>query len=149
MRLKPLSQSGPFTFYAADTTMSLEIPLGQPAVSAGFPSPAEDYVDLKLDLNKHLVQHPAATFYVRVKGSSMQNAGINDNDMLIVDRSLEPKNNAIAVCVVNGEFTVKRLRKVKGDLFLMPENPSFKPLKVGADSGFEVWGMVAYIIHKT
>src|SRR3989339_560627 len=113
MRLKTLTASGPLTFYAADTAATLELPLVQPKVSAGFPSPADDYIDLKLDLNKHLVSHPAATFYVRVKGRSMEDAGIQDNDMLIVDRSLEPKNNDIAVCIVNGEFTVKRLRRVK------------------------------------
>lgn len=134
-------------FTAEDTSKAISTLYGS-GVSAGFPSPADDYVELKLDLNKYLIRHPSATFYVKVKGDSMKGAGINDGDILVVDRSLEPKNNDVAVCVIDSEFTVKKLRKTKDELYLMPENEEFKPIRVTEDNNFQVWGVVTYIIHK-
>ena len=114
---KRIYQTPSLDFYTVDNRIKLEVPFFNSPISAGFPSPAEDYVDLKLDLNKFLIKHPSATFYVRVKGDSMKNAGIFDNDILIVDKALDPKNGDIAVCVLDGEFTVKRIKKQKDQLF--------------------------------
>jgi len=117
------------------------------SVSAGFPSPAEDYIEGKLDLNKYLVKHPAATFFVKVTGNSMIDAGIHDKDMLIVDRSIKPVDKKVVIAVVNGELTVRRIRVTKGKILLMPENRDYKPLQVEEEMGFEVWGVVTNVIH--
>jgi len=116
-------------------------------VSAGFPSPAEDYIEGKLDLNKYLIKHPAATFFVKVTGNSMIDAGIHDGDILIVDRSIKPSSRKVVIAIVNGELTVKRIRITKGKLLLMPENRDYKPLQVEEEMGFEVWGVVTNVIH--
>ncbi len=117
-------------------------------IHAGFPSPADDYVDNVLDLNELVISHPAATFFVRVKGESMENAAIYENDVLVVDRSIEAADRSIIVAVLDGEFTVKRLRKTHDALYLFPENPRYKPIKVSEESDFQVWGVVTYIIHR-
>lgn len=143
-----IKKIGCFEFYSADYSTTLEVPLMSGKVSAGFPSPAEDYLEMKLDIVKHMIKHPAATFFVRVSGSSMIKAGIQDGDLLVVDRSLQPTNNSVAICLINGEFTVKRLLKNGKKLLLQPENPDFKPLEVKEGSEFEVWGIVSYVIHK-
>jgi DNA polymerase V len=126
----------------------LSLPLVQSRVSAGFPSPADDYLEIKLDLNKYLIQHPTATFYVRVKGDSMENAGIFDDDLLIVDRAKDSKDLDIIVGVLDGEFTVKRLVKKAGRVFLHPENDNYKPIRIEEENDFRVWGVVTYVIHK-
>ena len=126
----------------------LDIPFYQSNVPAGFPSPAENFMDLDLNLQEYLVQHPSATFCVRVTGDSMQNAGILSGDVMVVDRSLEPKNNTIVLAVLDGEFTVKRIQKKGEELFLKPENKDFKPIKVTEEMNFQVWGVVTHIIHK-
>jgi DNA polymerase V len=123
-------------------------PLFLTPVKAGFPSPADDYLERKLDLNEHLIKHPAATFFVKVTGDSMINAGIFSNDILIVDRSLEAVNNKIVVAVVNGEFTIKRLRRRAGKTFLVAENPDYPPIEITDGSTFEVWGVVVHVIHS-
>lgn len=148
MKLLKLKQTRRLEFYTAEEGTSLKLPLYESAVEAGFPSPADDYIELKLDLNKHLIQNPSATFYVRVRGHSMVNAGISDGDMLIVDRSLEPKDGDVAVCVLNGEFTVKRIHTRGHTLFLYPENPEYTPIPIENDDDFRIWGVVAYVIHK-
>jgi DNA polymerase V len=135
-------------FHAADMSSALNPPLFSSGISAGFPSPADDYVENKLDLNRHLIKHPSATFFVRVKGNSMRDAGINDGDILIVDKSLESVNNAVAVCIIESEFTVKRLKKVKNELYLFPANSEYEPIKVTDYNNFKVWGIVTYVIHK-
>ena len=117
-------------------------------VSAGFPSPADDFLEKNLDLNTHLIQHPSATFFVRVRGESMINGGIQSGDILIVDRSLETINNRIVIALVNGEFTVKRIRKTGGKLWLVPENTRYRPMEITPDMEFEIWGVVTYTIHK-
>ena len=116
-------------------------------VSAGYPSPADDYLDGSLDLNQHLIKHPTATFFVRVAGESMREAGIHSGDVLIVDRSLTPSDGSIVIAVVNGELTVKRLSKQRGKLVLMPENQQYPPLPITKATTFEVWGVVTYVIH--
>jgi DNA polymerase V len=125
----------------------LQRPLFLSGVSAGFPSPADDYLDRKLDLNEHLVKNPAATFFVRVAGDSMTGVGINDNDILVVDRSLEPVNNNIVIAVVNGELTVKRLVKNRNSCCLVAENPDYPPLDIGDEMELEIWGVVTFAIH--
>jgi DNA polymerase V len=137
-----------FAVYAPDCSTCYSIPLYLVYVSAGFPSPAEDYIEGKLDLNKHLIQHPAATFFVRVTGDSMINAGIHPNDLLVVDRALEPRPGRIVIAVVNGELTVKRIHREKRQLYLMPENPEYEPLPITEGTDFQVWGVVTNVIHK-
>lgn len=128
---------------------SLECPAFTSSVSAGFPSPADDYVEKNLDLNDMMVSHPAATFYVRVEGDSMRDAGIQSGDLLVVDRSLEAADGKIVVAILNGEFTVKRI-EIKGiQVRLLAENPLYSPIEISADSDFQVWGLVTYVIHKT
>jgi DNA polymerase V len=126
----------------------LNLPLYLARVAAGFPSPAEDYIDKRLDLNEHLVKHPAATFFVRVSGDSMRDAGVIDGDILIVDRAQDPKNKSIVIAAVNGELTVKRLKKTRSRLWLVPENPDFPATEITPEMQFEIWGVVTYIIHK-
>ncbi len=123
-------------------------PLFVTPVPAGFPSPADDYLENQLDLNKHLIQHPSATFFVRVAGDSMIGAGIYSGDILIVDRSLEPEDNKVVVVILDGEFTVKRLKKQKGKLLLVPENDAYQPISVDGDSEFEIWGTVTTVLHS-
>jgi len=134
--------------FKADNTSRQVLPLYLSRIKAGFPSPADDYLDKKLDLNEHLIKHPASTFFVKVKGDSMINAGINTGDILIVDRSLEPKDKRIIVAVVNGDFTVKRMAKIKDKLFLLAENPKYPAIEIRDGMDFEVWGVVIHVIHS-
>jgi len=126
----------------------MDIPLCLSAISAGFPSSASDYVEKTLDLNEHLIKHPAATFFVRVEGNSMIGSGIHSGDILIVDKSLEPGQSSIVVAAINGDFTVKRIKKEGNRFFLMPENPKYEPIDVAGDMQVEIWGVVTYVIHK-
>jgi len=148
MRLTKIHAGPVLDFFTPDFTTQLELPLAGTAIAAGFPSPAEEYLDLALDLNKELVKHPAATFYARVKGDSMVDAGIQDGDLLLIDKALEPKEGSIAVCFIDGEFTVKRLAVREEGVYLMPANAEFKPIRITEENEFLVWGMVAYVIHK-
>ena len=124
------------------------LPLYSDAVQAGFPSPADDYVEDTLDLNEHLIKHPTATFFVKVAGNSMINAGIYPGDTLVVDRSLEVKNRKIIIAVVEGQLTVKRFCKTRNGVFLMPENDEFKPIKLESENELVVWGVVTTVLHK-
>ena len=120
-------------------------------IQAGFPSPAQDYVDGILDLNRELIAHPAATFYARVTGHSME-PNISEGDLLVVDRSIDPFDGCVAVCCVNHEFTIKRLdmsKRAEGMLTLFPDNPKYEPIVVKEDEKFILWGVVRYVIHKT
>jgi len=148
LSLRRVSQALVLEFYTVDTSRALTLPFFGSRIPAGFPSPADDYMELELDLNKYLIKHPAATFYAKVKGDSMQDAGIHDGDMLIVDRALEPKTQDVVVCVLDGEFTVKRVDYRGGDLYLLPANEAYKPVRVTKENAFQVWGVVAYVIHK-
>ncbi len=135
-------------FYKPDYESDLRIPFIPDGVSAGFPSPAADFMENNIDLNKELSENPLATFYIKVKGNSMMDAGIHDKDVLVVDRSLEPQNNKIAVCFIDGEFTVKRIQLEKDCLYLMPENASYTPIKVTDENQLIIWGIVTYVIKK-
>ena len=122
-------------------------PMATEQVAAGFPSPADDYLEGQLDLNEYLVHHPAATFFVRVSGDSMIGAGIHSGDILIVDRSVEPKDKKVVIAVVDGELTVKRLMRRKGEVVLMPENDKYQPINIAGDMDLEIWGVVTNVIH--
>ena len=135
-------------FDISTNLIPMKLPLYSCKISAGFPSPADDHLEKKLDLNSHLIKHPAATFFVRVNGDSMINAGINDNDILIVDRSLKPSHGKIVIAVVDGQMTVKRLHKRSGKLILMPENNHFKPIEITESMTVEIWGVVVTSIHS-
>jgi DNA polymerase V len=126
----------------------LRIPLFTARISAGFPSPADDFIDKALDLNEFLIEHPAATFFVRVEGTSMIGAGIHPGDILIVDRALEPSPGGIVVAVIDGEFTVKRFQRAGGRPCLAAENAEFPPIELTEDMTVEIWGVVTYVIHK-
>ena len=136
------------TFFTPQKTDSLGAILVETGISAGFPSPAEDFKQERLSLDEELVKNKEATFFARVSGQSMINAGLNDNDLLIIDRSLEPEHNKIAVCFLDGEFTVKRLRVEKDGVWLQPENDSYKPIKITQDNQFIIWGIVTNVIKK-
>jgi DNA polymerase V len=123
----------------------LPLPVVSSKIQAGFPSPAEDFADTVLDLND-LIKHPSATFIVRVSGDSMIGAGIHDGDLLIVDRSLEAKSNSIVIAVVEGDMTVKRLKRHRGQWWLKPENPDYPTAQL--PSGAEIWGVVAHTIKN-
>lgn len=135
-------------FFSAIAEIDLQLPYVEKGISAGFPSPADDFIDATIDLNKEFIKNPSATFYGRVKGNSMKNAGIDNGDLLIIDKSLEPKDGKIAVCYIDGEFTVKRIKLEKDCLWLVPENDLYKPIKVTADNDFIVWGMVIHVIKS-
>lgn len=123
-------------------------PLFLASVSAGFPSPAEDYIEGRLDLNRHLIKHPAATFFVRVAGDSMIGAGIHPGDILVVDRALEPQHSNVVIAVIDGELTVKRISQRGGKIFLVPDNQAYEPLEILEEMEFEVWGVVTSVIHN-
>ena len=144
----PVKKEPTLTFYRPDFESEVRIPYIKEGVSAGFPSPATDFLGNDIDLNKELCKNPLATFYIKVKGNSMINAGISDKDILIVDRSLEPQNNKIAVCFIDGEFTVKRIKTEDDCLYLMPENTHYQPIKVTEENELVIWGMVTYVIKS-
>ena len=117
------------------------------AVTAGFPSPADDYLESKLDLNDYLIKHPSATFFVRVVGDSMVNAGIHNNDIIIVDRSIKPKHGKIIVAALDGQMTVKRLYRRDKKVILLPENKLFKPIEISDSMEIVIWGVATNVIH--
>ena len=125
-----------------------EIPLYNNKVAAGFPSPADDYLEDKIDLNQYLIKHPASTFLVRASGESMKGAGIFPDDILVVDRSLKAENGKVVIAVVDGELTVKRYVKKGKNILLKPENDSFDPIVINDDSEAYIWGVVTNVIHN-
>ena len=147
MKLKSLYKTKTLEIYASDTGITLNIPYFENGVSAGFPSPAEDHMHSKIDLNNLLIENPSATYYVRVNGDSMLGAGILSGDLLIVDRSIEVTNNCIVVAHLDGEFTVKRIKKIKNKIFLQAENNNYKPIEITKEMDFELFGVVAHAIH--
>ena len=134
--------------HAIDTQLDLALPYADGGIKAGFPSPAQDYMESAIDLNKELIRHPASTFYGRVKGDSMIDAAVNDGDILVIDKSLEPQDGDMAVCFVDGEFTIKYIKIEKDVVWLQPANSSYKPIKVTIDNDFLIWGVVTYCIKK-
>jgi DNA polymerase V len=148
MSLKFLTPKNTLDFYTPEDSNPLEIVLTQTGISAGFPSPADDFKEFKISLDKTLVKNKEATFYAKVSGQSMVGAGIDDGDLLVVDKSLEPQHNSIAVCFIDGEFTVKRLKVSGEDVYLQPENSAYDPIKITEGNDFLVWGIVTHVIKK-
>ena len=126
-----------------------ELPgMAQDGIHAGFPSPATDYMTQAIDLNKELIRRKETTFLARVSGNSLMEAGINDGDLLVIDKSIEPFDGCLAVCYIDGEFTLKRFEKHKDFGLLVPSNKDFKPIKVTSENDFCIWGVVTYLIKK-
>lgn len=144
----PLPRSQHLELFPAGHAPALALPLATFGISCGFPSPADDYMEQSLDLNQILIKDKEATFFGRVKGDSMEDANIRHGDVLVIDRSLEAQNNSIALCMLNGEFTVKRLALKNGSITLHPANPQYKPIPITPELEFSVWGVVTYVIHK-
>lgn len=126
----------------------IEIPLFSGKVAAGFPSPADDYIEKTLDLNDLLIQKPAATFFVRAEGESMLGAGIHPNDILVVDRSIDPVVGKVVICALNGELTVKRLKSIGSKIILGAENPAYSDITVQEEVDLVIWGVVTNVIHS-
>ena len=131
-----------------DLASSLPLQYADEGIKAGFPSPAQDYMEQAIDLNKELIKHPASTFYGRVVGNSMIGEGIEEGDILIIDKSLELMDNDLAICFIDGEFTVKRVRLEPDAAWLVPSNPDFPLIKVTKNNDFIVWGIVTFTIKK-
>lgn len=134
--------------FQPDLSSSIPLPYANQGIQAGFPSPAQDYISESIDLNREIVQHPAATFYGRVSGESMVDDGIDPDDIVVIDRSLEPMDGDLAVCCLDGEFTLKRIRLEADKVWLIPANEAFDPILVTPENQFEIWGVVTYTIKR-
>ena len=143
-----MSKESNLNFFIPDNEPTLDAILISSGISAGFPSPAGDFKQDRISLDKELIKNKEATFFARVNGQSMIDAGLEDNDLLVIDRSLEPSNNKIAVCLIDGEFTVKRLRVEKERIWLQPENPSYSSIEVTEENQLIIWGIVTNVIKK-
>ena len=126
----------------------VELRTGLSYISAGFPSPAEDFTQLSISLDKHLITNPAATFMAYANGNSMVDSGIHHGDILIIDRSLNARNGDVIIAMLHGEFTVKQVSIMNGDMFLIPRNPQYVPVKISSEIDFDIWGVVTYSIRK-
>ena len=138
----------PLHFFSPKTSNSNGTIFIDTGISAGFPSPADDFRETRISLDEELIANKEATFFARVRGQSMIGAGLDDNDLLVIDRSLEPEHNKIAVCFLDGEFTVKRLKVRDGDIWLQPENPDYPIIKITEENNFIIWGIVTNVIKK-
>lgn len=134
--------------FVAQTDQQHELPISEAGVSAGFPSPADDFMGLKLDLNRELIKNPASTFYARVSGESMIDDGIDNGDLLVIDKSVAAYDGCLAVAYIDGEFTLKRYENHGDYALLVPANENYKPITVTADNDFMIWGVVRYLIKK-
>ncbi len=143
----PASKAAAVEAFLSTRAAPLALPLYTSRVQAGFPSPADDYIEARLDLNQHLIQHPAATFFVRAQGDSMRGAGIHDGDLLIVDRSLTPRDGSIVIAAVDGDLTVKTLTTHNGQRVLRPENPDFPDIPLTDATDCVIWGVVTNVVH--
>ena len=148
MKLHRLKKTEILEFYTASTETVVELPFIEGDVKAGFPSPAQDFSEISIDLNLELLKNPASTFFCRVSGDSMEDLGIHDGDLLVVDKSIEVQDNKIAICYIDGEFTLKRIKLEKDFCWLMPANKNYKPIKVTAENDFIVWGIVTFAIKS-
>lgn len=148
MLLKKTKETKNLVLYKPLDTGLIERPIVSENISAGFPSPADDFKEMRISLDKALVKNEDATFYARVSGNSMIDANIEDGDLLVIDRSIENRNGKIAVCMIDGEFTIKRLKVEKDCIYLMPENKTYKPIKITEGSELIIWGIVTYVIKK-
>jgi DNA polymerase V len=140
--------SSSLEIFSADTGTKLELEVAAAGISAGFPSPAMDFDENKIDLNRYLIKRPSSTFFGRVSGNSMEGAGIYDGNLLIIDKSIKPRSEHIAVCFIDGEFTVKRIRIEKDCVWLLPANPSYEPVRADEANDFQVWGIVTHVIRS-
>ncbi len=136
------------TFFVPDFESAVQTTFISSEIKAGFPSPAADFEESKVSLDHLLIKNKEATFYAKASGNSMTGAGIDDGDILVIDRSLEPRNNAVAVCFIDGEFTVKRIKKTDEAVFLMPENSNYTPIQIAPHNEFIIWGIVTYVIKQ-
>ena len=136
------------TFFIPDFENTNELPFISGGIKAGFPSPAADFDESKISLDNVLVKNREATFYAKASGTSMIGAGIDDGDILVIDKSLEPQNNKIAVCFIDGEFTIKRIKIEKDCVYLMPENKNYQPIKVTDKNELGIWGIITYLIKS-
>ena len=136
------------TIVPIDLTTNLPLPYADGGIKAGFPNIAQDYLEQAIDLNKELVKHPANTFYGRVSGDSMIDAGVSDGDILVIDKLVEPSNGDMAVCYIDGEFTLKYIKIELDVIWLVPANKEFQPIKVTSENDFLIWGIVTYCIKK-
>ena len=143
-----MSLKNKITFFLPDFENTNELPFIAAGIKAGFPSPAADFDESKISLDNVLVKNREATFYAKASGTSMIGAGIDDGDILVIDRSIEPQNNKIAVCFIDGEFTIKRIKVEKDCVYLMPENEAFQPIKVTDENELIIWGIVTYVIKS-
>ena len=143
-----IKQNTALTFFTPENLNTLGAVYFDTGISAGFPSPAEDFKQERLSLDNELIKNKEATFFARVSGQSMIDAGLNDNDLLVIDRSLSPVHNKIAVCFLDGEFTVKRLKVEKDEVWLQPENKNYQPIKITEENDFVIWGIVTNVIKK-
>ena len=143
-----IKQNTSLTFFTPENFNSLGAVYFDTGISAGFPSPAEDFKQERLSLDNELIKNKEATFFARVSGQSMIGAGLDDNDLLVIDRSLSPAHNKIAVCFLDGEFTVKRLKVEKDEVWLQPENKNYQPIKITEENDFVIWGIVTNVIKK-
>ena len=165
MIINNLYNANELKMFKSDTSSKIVIPFFESLIPAGFPSPADDYMEMLLDLNDKLIRNPSSTFFAQITGSSMINAGICDGDIVIIDKSLQPKNDSILVCIIDGEFTLKthtitlliitweftlkRFNKIDEETaYLMPDNPEYDPIKINKHNTFMIWGVVTYTIHK-
>jgi DNA polymerase V len=148
MKLKNLQTTTTLEFYFPDHGTKMKLPFMDVGISAGFPSPADDFIELSIDLNKHLIKHKDTTFFARVKGHSMKDAGIYDGDLLVIDKSLEPQDGKIAICQIDGEFTVKRIKIEENLIWLIAENENYKPIKVTPENELMIWGIVIHSIKS-
>jgi DNA polymerase V len=143
-----METSETLTFFTPKTTSNKGAIFIDTGISAGLPAPADDFNETRISLDDELIQNKDTTFFAKVRGQSMIDAGLNDNDLLVIDRSLEPANNKIAVCFLDGEFTVKRLRVEKNEVWLQPENPNYPIINITKENDFVVWGIVTNVIKK-
>ena len=135
--------------FRPDISTAMSLPFAEQGIQAGFPSPAQDYISESIDLNREIVKHPASTFYGRVSGDSMINDGIEADDIIVIDRSLQPQDGDLTVCCIDGEFTLKRIKLEKDKVWLIPANETFDPILVTPEQRFEVWGVVTYTIKRS
>ena len=143
-----MKEKNTLTFFIPKEVNGMGQWLAEEGISAGFPSPADDFKEIRISLDRELVKNKEATFYARVDGDSMIGAGLEDGDLLVIDKSLDPENGTIAICLIDGDFTVKRIKKEKNKLYLMPENKKYKPIELKEESELIIWGIVEYVIKK-
>lgn len=144
----PLKNKPKIEFFKPNSGLKNGLPYFDGGVSAGFPSPADDFKENRISLDTELIGDTEATFYARVNGNSMEGAGMHDGDLLVVDKSIEPYDGCIAVCYLDNDFTVKRIKKEKDQITLLPENPNYKPIVISGEKTLVIWGVVTYSVKK-